>query len=361
MGGMTITTQSAPLQARNSSAQKQTTRPVWSALMAALAVAALSTAGAPALAQIEVDVLTTGPNNAAVQTSAPKAEEPAALKQDSSADEAAQKIVVAPGTQMQSTEGGTFDRSAAVAAEPSLKVESGGVVMTAGESTETLAVNSGAELLKMLGLQRDKKPAGENLEMNESTTNTLFDVEAVKRLKGAEPTVVYRVVVEKDPLPDPMIVPWIRQAKLLQERFDKAVGLLGDNRVDEGRQELLGIMTDFPESDYATQAKALLAKLDDINKADIPQPVIKTEEAATTITVELSPNIQIGAVIVDPQNPTGNRAMIGGRGYKAGDEIRGEPGHRVVGITENMVQIEVEQSGLKKTFDVPVRPSGANN
>jgi hypothetical protein len=331
-------------------------------------VAALLCAAPAADAQIEVDVLTSAPGSAARETSVTATPTPETapatsnLKQDKSAEDAARKIVPAPGTQMQSTEGGTLGNTAgAVAAEPSLKMQENEVVLKAGETTETMAVNSGAELLKLLGLQLKKDTnKDEPSELEESTTNTLFDVEAVRRLKGADPTVVYRVVVQETPLPDPMIVPWIRQAKLLQERFDKAVSLLGENRVDEGRQELLGIMTDFPDSDYAVQAKALLAKLDDLNRpAEVP--VIAPTTAETTVSVALSPNIQIGTVIVDPQNPAGNRAMIGGRAYKAGDEIHGIPGHKVIGISETVVQIEVEQSGMKKTFDVPVRPRGATN
>lgn len=336
----------------------------WLAAMCAVASVAVV---APASAQIEVDVLTTGTENAEVTTSGVTAEQPATstpsvtsgLKQDKSADDAARRIVPAPGTQMQSTEGGTLDNSAAVAAEPSLKVEEGGVVLQDGESTETLAVNSGAELLKLLGVQMKKKSGDEPLESDESTTSSLFDVDAIRKLKGSEPTVIYRVVIDETPLPDPMIVPWIRQAKLLQERFDKAVQLLGENRVDEGRGELLGIITDFPDSDYARQSQALLTKLEDLSQPVAPQVVQEDKEA--TVTVELSPNVQIGAVIVDPENPVGNRVMIGSKAYSTGDEISGIPGHRVIGITDSVIQIEVEQSGIKKIFDVPVRPRGANN
>jgi len=344
----------------------------WSATLSAVSlVAVLAAWGAPrAHAQIQVDVLTSSPKELENQTSASgrastadasaenAGEAVSGLKQDKAADEAARKILPAPGTQMQSTEGGTLETGSAVAAEPSLKVQEDQVVLKAGESTETLAVKSGAELLRMLGLQTQKKSGTGPSELDESTTNSLFDVDAVKRLKGSAPTVVYRVVVNDAPLPDPMIVPWIRQAKLLQERFDKAVDLLGKNQVEQGREELVSIISDFPESDYATQAKALIGKLDDLNRPIIPTAP-QDNDNKPTVTVELSPNIRVGAIIVDPENPSGNRAMIDGRAYKVGDEINGVPGHRVVGISEKIVQIEVTQSGLKKTFDVPVRPRGA--
>lgn len=319
-------------------------------------VAAIHTAPFTASAQIEVQVGTTQPGSAVETTSTADG---AAPKQDSSADEAAQKIVPVPGTQMQSTEGGSLSSDAGtVAAEPSLKVDADQVVLKDGQSTEALAVSSGAELLKLLGLQRSKKTESTSSELDESTTSTLFDVDAIRRLKGSDPTVVYRVVINDTPLPDPMIVPWIRQAKLLQERFDRAVQYLGENKVDDGRQELLAIISDFPDTDYATQARALLGKLDDLNKP-VAIPTAPMTEEKTTITVELSPNVQIGTVIVDPQNPTGNRAMIGGRAYKTGDPISGIPSHKVVSINENVVQIEVQQSGVTQIFDVPVRPRGA--
>jgi len=327
---------------------------------AAATAMALAIAGAcqPTLlpGQIEVEVLTTGTQAGAAASTAPAASAPL----EPTADESARKIVPQPGTVLQSTENASLENKAAVAASPSLILANDQMVLKEGETTETMAVRSGAELLRMLGVQKkDSKPAA-GLEMEEEAAASLFDTTAVERLKGEKPTVVYRVVVEDQPLPDPMIVPWIRQAKLLQERFDRAVGMLADNRVQEGREEMLAIVTDFPDSEYAMQAKEILKKLDDLSKTEMPQPVVRTEEK-TTITIELSPNIQVGTVIVDPADATGNRVMIGGRVYKVGDKIQGNVGHTVVGISDDVVQIEVEQSGLKKTFDVPVRPTGTNN
>ncbi len=336
---------------------------------AAATAFALAVAGAwqPALlpGQIaEVEIVTTGTEASATATTAsPAAATPAAARpaDEPNAEEAAQKIVPAPGTILQSTENSSLDTNQAVAPAPSLVLNQDEMVLKEGETTESVAVRSGVELLKMLGVKKREEAPAAGLESDEEDAAGLFDVTAVKRLKGDDPTVVYRVVVEDKPLPDPMIVPWIRQAKLLQERFDKAVAMLSENRVNEGREELLGIMTDFPESDYAVQAKEIIKKLDELSQAEMPQPVVQQEAPETTITVELSPNVSVGTVIVDPSDSSGNRAMIGGRAYKIGDEIKGEVGHTVVGISENVVQVEVEQSGMKKTFDIPVRPTGVTN
>ncbi len=312
--------------------------------------------------QIEVDVGSTTPGSADQATTATDGEEgtdsSGGLIQDAEADEAARRIVPAPGTQMQSTEEGTLGSAGGtVAAAPSLQLDENEVVLQDGETTEALAVASGAELLRLLGLQLNRERGAGPSELDETTATALFDVGAVRRLKGAEPTVVYRVVVDETPLPDPMIVPWIRQAKLLQERFDRAVQLLGQNRVEAGRQELIAIVTDFPDTDYAKQAQALLAKLDDLSQP-VAGPSAQVDDEPE-IRVELSPNVSIGTVVVDPQDSSNNRAMIGGRGYKVGDSINAVSNHRVVGITDSVVQIEVEQSGVKKIFDVPVRPTGA--
>lgn len=325
----------------------------------ALAMATAWQAG-PAAAQIEVRISSGTQEQTSAPASAPagalnpvEARNQAGMYQ---AEEEAQKIVPAPGTVMQSTENSSLGKTGTVAPAPSLNLNNDQLVLKEGETTESVAVKSGAELLKMLGLQQREAPKqSDDLEINEDTTNSLFDMSAVERLKGDKPTVVYRVVIEDKPLPDPMIVPWIRQAKMLQERFDKAVAMLASNQVDQGRQELLAIASDFPDSDYAVQARALLKKLDDLSKEEMPQPVIKEE---TTVTVELSPNIQVGTIIVDPNDPAGSRAMISGRMYKVGDVINSAPGHRLVGISQTAVKIEVEQSGLKQTFDVPVRPTG---
>lgn len=339
----------------------------WSGRKAAAVAFALTMTAVwqPALVvgQIEVDVLTSASKSADTNSSAPatSSSDLSVLKQDKSADEAAQRILPAPGTEMQSTENSSLATEAAVAQEPSLKLNADQATMSgSGDSTETMAVRSGVELLQMLGLRESKAATVGGGELDEETSSPLFDVDAIRKLKGSDPTVVYRVVVDKVPMPDPMIVPWIRQAKLLQERFDRAVSYLADNRVDDGRQELMGIITDFPESDYAKQAKAILTKLDDIKKSEIPTPVMK-DETVETVSVRLSPNIHVGAVIVDPASPAGNRAMIEGRAYKVGDAIRGEDGHTVVSISDQTVQIEVEQSGVKKIFDIPVRPNAVNN
>lgn len=325
---------------------------------------ALAMAGAwqPAVVpaqDVDVEVITTGTQE---QTTASLAQ-PGGLSatvnpEDLKADEAANKIVPAPGTHLQSTAESSLGATGSVAPAPSVTLKEDQLVLQEGQTTETVAVKSGAELLRMLGIQsKSSKTATAGGELDEETSVTLFDVTAVERLKGAKPTVVYRVVVENSPLPDPMIVPWIRQAKLLQERFDKAVVMLGENQVERGRQELLSIATDFPDSDYAIQSRELLKKLDDIKTQIVQAPVAKEADVPV---VELSPNIQVGTVIVDSADPTGNRVMINGRIYRSGEEIRGVPGHKVTGISEAVVQIEVEQSGQKQTFDVPVRPTGAN-
>jgi hypothetical protein len=100
--------------------------------------------------------------------------------------------------------------------------------------------------------------------------------------------------------------------------------------------------------------------LEKINKFTA-EPIKKNDivKATPAVDIQINPNVKVGTVIADPADPADNRAMINGRVYKIGDAIRSFPNHKVVGITEDLVTLEVEQSGLKKTFDVPVRPNGS--
>lgn len=313
--------------------------------------------------QIEVEVVTTGTAEQAATTGTATATPPGeGLIEDKAADDAAHKILPKPGTVLKSTENSELSENTAVAESPSLAINQDLVVLKDGETSEALAIKSGAELLRLLGVNRAKAPAKGEGEVDEAKASSLFDVNAVKRLKGDEPTVVYRIVVDQKPLPDPMIVPWIRQAKLVQERFDRAVEMLANNNVSQGREELLAIASEFPDNEYADQARELLRKLDDLSEKPAV-PVAKVEETTTTtINIRLNPEVKIGTVIVDAETPSGNRVMIGGRSYKVGDKLAFiNPAHTVTSITQDNVGIEVTQDGQKESFILPVRPDTGSN
>lgn len=346
----------------NSLKNKSLHRRIPSAFAALFAFAACF-AAAPGYSQIEVQMVTSGTvENAAATTTTESASAPnGSMIEDKSADEAARKILPKPGTVLKSTENSDLGASSAVAEKPSLNVTDTSVVMTNGETSESMAVQSGAELLRLLGVNKKAAPAPGQAEADEQTNASLFDVSAVKRLKGAEPTVVYRVVVDNKPLQDPMIVPWIRQAKMVQERFDRAVEMLANNNVSQGREELLAIASEFPDNEYADQARELLKKINDINEKPVA-PVAKIDNTTTTINIRLNPEVKVGTVVVDAENASGNRVMIGGKTYKVGDKVAFvNPPHTVVAITQDSVSIEVLQDNQKETFILPVRPDSGSN
>lgn len=321
-----------------------------------------------ATGQIEVAVGTTEtavvtPTPTPAPTSAPLLEPGAEhtserMKAEGAAAEAAaSKIAPAPGTALGSTEQPTLEMNQEAAPPPSLQFKGDEVVMNDGSTTEAMAIKSMAELLRTVGVRPRPKPA-DGLESEETTAALDFDVDAVRRVIGSEPRVVYRVVIDETPLPDPMIVPWIRNLRLLQEKFDKAVDLLANNRVDEGRTELLAIISDFPNSEHAVQARELLVRLDQEKSSEnVPVPVI--QKTPPPVEIQLNPDVRVGSVIADTSDPGMNRAMISGRVYRVGESLRGLPNHVVTAIAEDVVKVEVEVNGNTRTFDLPVRPGGS--
>ncbi|MGI8907820.1 MAG: hypothetical protein ACR2IE_15170 [Candidatus Sumerlaeaceae bacterium] len=320
----------------------------------------------PRTSGVEVEVGTTetatvtpvpaAPTAAAAEAE-PTSDTVTALQTDAEAASSAEKILPVPGSTLESTEQRSLDGAASVAQPPSVQLKpDGSVVLNDGQSSEAVAVKSAAELLKMLGLKPPAPRPAEGYESDEESTATKFDVDAIQRLIGREPTVVYRVVVDNTPLPDPMIVPWIRNQKLLEETFNKAIEKLANNELDDGRAMLLDILTQYPNTEYAQQAKEILEKINQVAAAGPPKKSTFIK-APAPVDIQINPNVKVGTVIADPANSADNRVMINGRVYKIGDAIRSFPNHKVVGITEDSVTLEVELSGQKRSFDVPVRPN----
>jgi len=322
-----------------------------------------SFAQSPGAGDLEIEVvgststLTTTSPAAMAMTPPPTNDGSSQLREDLTAVKAAEKIAPAPGESLVSTEQRSLSTNNAVAPAPALQFKGGDtVVLHDGDTSEALAVKSGAELLKMLGLRPKARPTT-GLESEETTVSQLFDEDAVRKLIAAEPTVVYRIMIDGTPLPDPMIVPWIRNAKVLQETFDLALEKLQKGQLDSARQDLLNIINEFPDTEYAKQASEIILKIKELTPTDKPAELVATK-TPPPIEVGLNPDVKIGTVVADTQNPENNRAMINGRAYRAGEPVRGYPDHLITQITEDAVTIEVEKSGQKKSFTIPVRSGG---
>jgi hypothetical protein len=317
-----------------------------------LAVLALALVFA-AQAQTNDDESTTAP------VSAVPGGPPAATDQPGTADEAAQRMVAPEGAPMMTTEASAFGTTEAQAPGPSVKLSGDQLALPDSETSERLAVESAADLLTKLRIvmPRTRVPVGQR-EMDEPTTPTQFDDVEIEKLIGRNPTVAYQVVYQGTPIPDPMVVPWVRNAVVLKERFDEAIQLLAENKIDLGREALLDIETQFPESDYAAQAREIRRRLDEMKTAPTG-PAAPVSLTPTPVPVNIDPNVRVSTVLIDPTNPAENRVMINRRTYSVGDVVRDFPNHRITQITDETVTIEVDVSGSKKEFAVPVRQTGA--
>ena len=291
-------------------------------------------------------------NATTTQTTMPMSSQPEAAQ-------AAEKLVAAPGTKVQSTEEPQLGVGEVVVPTPAIQIAGDKLVVADEQTSEILDVKSGVELLKKLNIVAPAKilPKGAR-EVDETTPTELFRQEEVRRLLGESPSVVYQVVYDGKPLPDPMIIPWIRNAVVLKERFDEAVALLAQNRIQQGREALLSIITEYPNTEYARQAQELLQKLQEETARPKERAVVlQATPTPAPIQIMVDPNIRVGSILVDTKNPEENRVMINGRSYRAGDVVRGFPNHRVVKVLEGAVVIEVEAMGQRKEFTIAIKRS----
>ena len=266
---------------------------------------------------------------------------------DPSADIEARKRVAPTGVALNVT----GESGETTASGPTLRVVDGKVV--SGENdAEAAAVDSMAQLIKQMNIVRSA-PVGSR-EVDETTPTQLFDDAQVRALLGEKPTVVYQVVYRDEPIPDPMVVPWVRNVAVLRERFDEAVDLVGRGRVSQGREMLQSIVTEFPDTDYAVQARELVKKIDELQTPQEIEKLVAKPTAEQTIDIVVDPNLSIGSVLVNPSDPSGSLVMIGGRSYSIGDTPRGFSNHKIVNVTEQSVEVEVSVQGKTKRFTLPV-------
>jgi hypothetical protein len=316
-----------------------------------VALACVAALAAGAIASAQQPTPTPGPSPVAGEEPAPERD----------VERAAQKVVAPVGVPMQSTEDATLGTGPAVAPAPGVTMKGDRLMVEGGETTESVAVASGAELLLKLKIVAPPKIVAKgSREVDETTPTQLFNEAEVRKLLGEKPTVVYQVVYRQTPIPDPMVVPWLRNAVIIKERYDEAIELLGQGKVQQGREALLAIEAEFPNTEYAVQSAQLLKRLSEIETAPTPRPVVaKATPGTLKPEINVDPNVQVSSILVDQENPVENRVMVNGRGYVAGELVRGYQNHRIVKVLDGAVVIEVEMAGEKKEFSIPVRPTGS--
>lgn len=274
-----------------------------------------------------------------------------------SAASIAEKMVAPPGAPLESTRDSELNTTQTVAPGPGISI-SPQVAGSEQSTTERLAIKTTADLLRQFHIVVPPAKAPGTSEMDTTVTEAINLSEMLK-LVGENPVVLYRVIWENKPLEDPMIVPWVRRAVVLKERFDVALRLLDENRYQEGRDALRAILTEYPDSEYASQAKILLDRLTQLKAPPPPTPKpAATKRAAATPTpmiIKLDANIKVSSVVIDPSNAAENRVMINRRTYRAGEVLRGFPTTRVKEVTDDSVTLEVQQGDMTKDFKVPLR------
>lgn len=279
--------------------------------------------------------------------------------------ESAMKMVAPVGASLTSTDERELATTDAVAQAPSLAVSQDGVIAPSGPDAEAKGIKSAADLLLALKIVKRPTPkAVGTREIDEQATQTkLYNEEEFRRFLGKDPTVMYQVVYKGEPLPDPMIVPWIRSVVVLQERFDEAVELLANQQIQRGTEILLDIQTNYPDTEYGRQAGAILLRLRDITQpVATPAPQVTAPQKTPTVTdVRMDPKVKISTVITDPSDEAQNRVMINGKTYAPGETVRDFDNHKVVRVTDDAVTMEVEQAGQKREFVVPVRQFSGSN
>ena len=309
---------------------------------ALLAAFLLASAGGAAFAQPGTPVPARADDAATTMTADPA---------DEAVDMEAQKIVAPSGAPLTVVD----EDAPTTVAGPAVRMVDGKLITDA--EAEAAAVESMAQLIRQLNVARTPRAAGSR-EMDETTPTQLFDDKQVRGLLGDEPTVVYQVVYRDEPIPDPMVVPWIRNVAVLRERFDEAVESLSQGRVSQGREMLGSIVQEFPNTDYAAQSAALIKKIDELQTPQEIQNLVATPGPREPDIV-VDPNLSIGSVLYNPSDPAGSRVMIGGRSYGVGDNPRGFSDHKIVNVTERSVEIEVTRRENTRRFTLPVGQPGA--
>lgn len=229
--------------------------------------------------------------------------------------------------------------------------------------TDQLQVANASELLRLLGVMPEKEKV-ESDERHQNLSAVAISDSAVKRILGDNPAILYRVMDEEDPLIDPMIIPWIRNAVILRETLDEANALLAEGLVSQACEIWTLLANRFPDSDEGKIAKESLAKIQQLRSAAEAKQSMDSKTTGTTSlldragaeeAVELDKNIKLSLVVEDIEHPQNSYVMFGEKLYRNGDEIAGYyPKHIIKRVWEDSVEIEVTNGKKSKLFQLSV-------
>ncbi|MCL5270630.1 MAG: hypothetical protein M1457_08805 [bacterium] len=168
----------------------------------------------------------------------------------------------------------------------------------------------------------------------------LFKNPEILRLLGDKPRFIYN----PGGRPDPMLVPWVRDAVIFEELSTIAEGLLAGNKVGEAKQVFQRIIQ-MNNPRYTMAAQARLAQI--MTAEEAAAAAKAGEQQITEEQIQLPPWVQdnTSGVIV---SPGGNLCLVGDFLLKVGDCLPNYPEVSVTGITNNTVTYAIRN----KHFDV---------
>ncbi len=227
--------------------------------------------------------------------------------------------------------------------------------------TEALAVANTAELLNLLGVVPQDLAKKRTAEKNEHLGQASVSEQDMLKILGQDPKVVYRLKDRQETFPDPMVIPWIRNAVIVREMMSDFKVLLAAGKITDATNMLKEIVTKYPETEEAAVAKEKLLKLQQLrDKADAQKLVgsdsgISVYSPSSAIELTLDPNIVIDAVMQDINHPDEGAVIINQKLYRVHDEIAGTyPKHTIKAVNEDSVVFKVSANNVSKEFVLSV-------
>ncbi len=150
----------------------------------------------------------------------------------------------------------------------------------------------------------------------------------VRELLGLDPRFIYN----PKNLPDPMIIPWVRQNVIAQELFNDAMRYIKEGRIMLAQQTLKTIVDSYPASSVFREAQDEYEKIRQL--ASLQE--VQIQQSRETQRVVLPPWVYENAkgIIWDPVNPV---ILIGDYTLTVGDPIPKYPDVTIHEIKQSSV------------------------
>lgn len=226
-----------------------------------------------------------------------------------------------------------LDRESGAVAEPPPAVA--GAEVTSLEGTVEATIDEIQELIAL--------PATLGRESDEAPQPGVFEKD--KTILMLDPPFVYVPAG----LPDPLIIPWVRDQVVFQEKMDEARKMLAEGKAS--RQvatikkaiELLGSVPPPPDQAASTALAALRSELaKEVAKLEAPTNVDTGPSEPTQVVVTLPEPVRAttNGIILDRDNPNESMVVVGDYMLRPGQTVPRFPRVRVKAINKQSVIYE---------------------